>query len=196
MQIVDQEYERRVLREERGQRFEHLDLVEVSSRCVEAELGEDPREGGRHVQFDPASASRSAAASGTYGRWRSSFRAARASDSHTVEPSSDLVEQPRLADPCLSLDLGKRDAAAKSPLHRLSEGVESTLRPSRRVVEPPAGSTDRLIGLGRSGRTSSWRRITPSTARVSGVGSSPSSSSSSARNARYRARASCCRPRA
>src|SRR5919106_329702 len=68
--------------------------------------------------------------------------------------------------------------------------------PSQRTARAPPVSRARTIGRGSSERTSSSRRTAASSARVSAVGASPSSSSSSVRKRRYVSRASCWRPSA
>ena len=56
-----------MLADERDERLEHLDLVELRLRQPESQLGKDLAERGDRgrVEVEPASASRSAAASGT-----------------------------------------------------------------------------------------------------------------------------------
>ena len=124
-----------------------------------------------------ASASRSAVARGTYGRCRSSSeqlaRPTRTPSSSPTSSSSNRVF-PNPASPSIWISARSPSRACRTA--RTSVSI-SVVRPRSRSARPAVSLVARRIGRGSSEWTSSWRITADSSARVSPVGSSPSSSS-------------------
>ena len=168
---------RRAPRAPRPRRTPRFGAPSASSGRICASAGSAPAS-----SSTPASASRSAAASGTYGRCRSSSRAARPSDADPSSSRCELVEQPRLAEPRPRPRSGQREAAVEAAPDAVRSASSSAARPSRRTARPPAldvrargsgagAAADVLLPEDRRPRARASRR----------VGSRPSSSSSASR---------------
>jgi hypothetical protein len=196
LEVVEQQRDGCVLGDNRNERLECVDLGErvwVAERELGAGSGSAPAGAPRRARRPRARreercAQRNVRKNAARAPSRSpARRERRRGSSRAHRRAASCRPRPRL-------DLEQSEGAVERPAHAQLEHVELG-RPPEQADGGRAGVVRRTQDrAGRSERTSSCRRIADSSARVSAVGSRPSSSSNRRRKPRYVSSASVWRP--
>src|ERR687896_364898 len=130
--VADQENERRLLGDHLGQRLERLDVRELPA-LLEGELGQDPSQRGSpaRVELDAVQSVAQCAGERHVGKVLLELGTAPTADADARQARRQLVEEPRLSGPGLTLDEEQRKGAVQCFACRALERVELALPPEQ-----------------------------------------------------------------